>query len=235
MPCAVDMSVDLVPHVAGVMSPRSRKGNAANQARRVRLCLPGRRAHSAAIRPAIRARRRDRPWRSCTTASGRTAADPAARRPELAGAPHLCLGRGGLPRDLGPAAAEQRRERDEVDGRVHVRWDGWGQGGDAERGAGGRGERGGGERVERVRCGHGVSGAAGPAGAGGNGATLALTGLSGGDGAPGSTGGRGQGGGGGGGAKAGLFCQVGPDIVDGVGPAAEASGVAARGGRDQGL
>lgn len=80
----------------------------------------------------------------------------------------------------------------------------------------------------------GVPGATGPAGVGGTGATLALKGLSGGDGAPGTTGGRGQGGGGGGGAKAGLFCQVGPDTVDGVGASGGGGGAGGCGGKGGG-
>ncbi|WP_437745752.1 hypothetical protein [Sorangium sp. So ce1504] len=80
----------------------------------------------------------------------------------------------------------------------------------------------------------GRDGTGGPAGAGGTGATLALKGLSGGDGAPGSTGGRGQGGGGGGGAKAGLFCQVGPDTVDGVGASGGGGGAGGCGGKGGG-
>lgn len=99
------------------------------------------------------------------------------------------------------------------------------------RGLGGIGETASQECEQGV---NGKSGAAGPPGAGGNGATLALTGLSGGDGAPGTTGGRGQGGGGGGGAKAGLFCQVGPDIVDGVGASGGGGGAGGCGGKGGG-
>ncbi|XXX80208.1 hypothetical protein WMF30_15690 [Sorangium sp. So ce134] len=81
---------------------------------------------------------------------------------------------------------------------------------------------------------NGRDGTAGPAGTGGTGATLALTGLSGGDGAPGMTGGRGQGGGGGGGAKAGQFCKVGPDILDGVGASGGGGGAGGCGGKGGG-
>ncbi|WP_438000675.1 hypothetical protein WMF26_13470 [Sorangium sp. So ce185] len=80
----------------------------------------------------------------------------------------------------------------------------------------------------------GKSGTAGPAGVGGTGATLALTGLSGGDGDAGKTGGRGQGGGGGGGAKAGLFCKLGPDTIDGVGASGGGGGAGGCGGKGGG-
>ncbi|WP_437489700.1 hypothetical protein WME75_11215 [Sorangium sp. So ce1014] len=87
------------------------------------------------------------------------------------------------------------------------------------------------------RCGQGSNGrdgTAGPPGTGGTGVTLALTGTSGGDGAPGTIGGRGQGGGGGGGAKAGLFCKVGPDTVDGVGASGGGGGAGGCGGKGGG-
>ncbi|WP_437531685.1 hypothetical protein WME79_03175 [Sorangium sp. So ce726] len=80
----------------------------------------------------------------------------------------------------------------------------------------------------------GAPGAPGAAGPANKDATLTLTGLSGGDGGQGMTGGRGQGGGGGGGAKAGMFCALASNFVDGVGASGGGGGAGGCGGKGGG-
>ncbi|WP_437958871.1 hypothetical protein WME76_03880 [Sorangium sp. So ce119] len=80
----------------------------------------------------------------------------------------------------------------------------------------------------------GAPGASGDAGIAGSDTTLTLAGVTGGDGGTGTTGKKGQGGGGGGGAKAGMFCSLGPTLVDGVGASGGGGGAGGCGGKGGG-
>ncbi|XXY45688.1 hypothetical protein WME91_37380 [Sorangium sp. So ce269] len=77
----------------------------------------------------------------------------------------------------------------------------------------------------------GAPGAAGGPGVAGSDTLLTLAGIAGGDGASGTTGKRGQGGGGGGGAKAGQFCQTGPNTIEGPGASGGGGGAGGCGGK----
>ncbi|WP_437623732.1 hypothetical protein [Sorangium sp. So ce1151] len=80
----------------------------------------------------------------------------------------------------------------------------------------------------------GAPGAAGGPGVAGSDTLLTLAGIAGGDGASGTTGKWGQGGGGGGGAKAGQFCQAGPNTIDGPGASGGGGGAGGCGGKGGG-
>ncbi|WP_437798782.1 hypothetical protein [Sorangium sp. So ce693] len=94
-----------------------------------------------------------------------------------------------------------------------------------------------GQTAAAGNCRRGEDGAPGAPGAPGpasNDTTLTLAGISGGDGSQGVTGGRGQGGGGGGGARAGMFCALGSNFVDGVGASGGGGGAGGCGGKGGG-
>ncbi|KYF82952.1 hypothetical protein BE11_45630 [Sorangium cellulosum] len=78
---------------------------------------------------------------------------------------------------------------------------------------------------------NGKSGEPGVVGASGTDTTLTLDGIAGGVGGSGTSGKKGQGGGGGGGAKAGLFCAVGDDTVEGPGASGGGGGAGGCGGK----